>query len=62
MFRRVFGRRMSYGDTEFGGNWNLKGNVGVQEVGVVQGVQRPLVNRLETEIMVIQSNGVGKEF
>ncbi len=41
---------MSYGDTEFGGNWNLKGNVSVQEVRVVQRIQRPLVNCLETEI------------
>lgn len=42
---------MSYGDAEFGGNWNLEGNVGVQEVRVVQSVHGPLVNRLETEII-----------
>lgn len=41
---------MSYVDTEFGGNGNLKGNVGINEVGMVQSVQRPLVNRLETEM------------
>jgi len=38
---------MSYGDTEFGGNWNLKGNVSVQEVRVVQSVQGALVNGLD---------------
>lgn len=40
----------SYGDAEFGGNWNLKGDVGVQEVRVVQSVQGPLVDRLDAEI------------
>lgn len=46
----MFGGRLSYSDAELGGNGNLKGNVGVQEVRVVQSVQGPLVNRLETEI------------
>lgn len=56
MFDCVFGERMSYGDTEFGGNWNLKGNVGVQEVRVVQSVQGPLVNRLEKKKSKIKTD------
>ncbi|TNN53480.1 hypothetical protein EYF80_036322 [Liparis tanakae] len=34
---------------EFGGDRNFEGNVGVQEVGVVQSLQRALVKRLETK-------------
>lgn len=42
----------THSDTEFGGNGNLKGNVGVQEVRVVQSIQSPLVNSLETRVEV----------
>lgn len=71
VFRRVFGRGMSYSDAEFGGKWNVKGNVCVQEVRVVQTIHCPLVNRLKTEnsqsetetgFMVKQSNGAEKDF
>ena len=40
----------SYGDAEFGRNRNLEGNVGVQEVGVVQRVEGALVDGLQREI------------
>lgn len=51
MFKfEVFGGWISYSDTEFGGNRNLKGNISVDEVRVVQSVQGPLFHRLEAEI------------